>query len=166
MIDLSTGLLILRLVVGAVMFAHGAQKVLGAFGGGGMSGVEGMMTRLGMRPPKVWALIAAWSEFGGGALLFMGFLTPVAAAAIAAAMLMAIALVHYKNGFWNSAKGYEYNLVVLGAAVALLFTGPGRHSVDYSLGIYFAPWLAILVAVGAAAGVVFAFMARRQPPGG
>jgi putative oxidoreductase len=130
---MSYGLLLLRVVVGGTMFAHGAQKLFGWFGGPGLKGMAGMLGNMGFRAPALTALGVALAECGG--LLFaLGFLTPLAALGIAVVMLNAIALVHFKNGFWNGNKGYEFNLVLLTVAVAVAATGPGRFSIDRALG--------------------------------
>jgi len=129
---MSYGLLLLRVVVGGTMAAHGAQKLLGWFDGPGLGGVQKMLGSLGFRWPSSMALGLALTECAG--LLFaLGFLTPLAALGIAVVMLNAVALVHFKNGFWNGKSGYEFNLVLLSVAVAVSATGPGRFSIDRAL---------------------------------
>src|SRR6185437_1243048 len=98
----ATGLVILRLVVGLTLAGHGAQKVFGWFGGQGISGWAATVEKLRVRPPRAWAWISALSELVGGVLFALGLLTPLGAFAIAGAMLVAIATVHWPNGFWNS----------------------------------------------------------------
>jgi putative oxidoreductase len=130
---MSYGLLLLRVVVGGTMAAHGTQKLLGWFDGPGLGGVQKMLGSLGFRWPSSMALGLALTECAG--LLFaLGFLTPFAALGIAVVMLNAVALVHFKNGFWNGKGGYEFNLVLLSVAVAVSATGPGRFSIDRALG--------------------------------
>jgi len=130
---MSYGLLLLRVVVGGTMAAHGAQKLLGWFDGPGLGGVQKMLGSLGFRWPSSMALGLALTECAG--LLFaLGFLTPFAALGIAVVMLNAVALVHFKNGFWNGKGGYEFNLVLLSVAVAVSAAGPGRFSIDRALG--------------------------------
>jgi putative oxidoreductase len=130
---MSYGLLVVRVVVGGTMFAHGAQKLFGWFEGPGPQGVAGMLRNMGFRMPTLMALGVGLAECGG--LLFaLGFLTPLAALGIAVVMVSAIALVHFKNGFWNAKGGYEFNLVLLTVAVGVAATGPGRFSVDRALG--------------------------------
>jgi len=129
---MSNGLLLLRVVVGGTMAAHGAQKLLGWFDGPGLTGVQGMLRNFGFRQPASMALGLALTECAG--LLFaLGLLTPLAALGIVVVMLNAIALVHFKNGFWNGNGGYEFNLVLLTVAVAVAATGPGRFSIDRAL---------------------------------
>src|SRR2546423_11590708 len=129
---MSYGLLLLRVVVGGTMAAHGAQKLFGWFDGPGLDGVKGMLENFGFRLPAVMALGLALTECAG--LLFaLGLLTPFAALGIVVVMLNAIALVHFKNGFWNGNGGYEFNLVLLTVAAAVSATGPGRFSIDHAL---------------------------------
>src|SRR5918999_3993251 len=131
---MSYGILALRVVVGLVVAAHGAQKLFGWFGGGGPRGTAGSFEQLRFRPPLVMAVAAGAAEFGGGVLLAAGLLTPFAALAIVIVMLNAIVAVHWRNGFWNANGGYEFNLVVATAAVALAATGPLRFSLDAAIG--------------------------------
>ena len=128
--DMSYGILSLRLVLGAIMAAHGSQKLFGWFGGGGPRGTANSFAQLGYSSPLLMALGAGLAELGGGLLIALGLLTPLAAAAIAIVMLNAIAAVHWRNGFFNAAGGYEFNLLVFTAAVATAATGPGRFSLD------------------------------------
>lgn len=132
---MSFGLLILRLVVGLTLAAHGAQKVFGWFGGYGLAGTGQFLEQLGFRPGRVQAALAGTAELVGGLFLAAGFLTPAAAAAIVAVMLVAAVSVHIKKGFFATNGGYEYTLVLAGAALALAFTGPGAFSLDQALGI-------------------------------
>jgi putative oxidoreductase len=127
------GILLLRAVVGLAMFAHGAQKLLGWFGGHGPRGTAGFFGSLGFRRPLSMAVLAGLSE-AAGLLLAFGFLTPFAALAIASVMVVAVGSVHWRNGFWAMAGGYEYNLLVWAVAVALAATGPGRLSIDHAIG--------------------------------
>jgi putative oxidoreductase len=127
---LSIGLLILRIVLGGVMIGHGAQKLFGWFGGRGLTGAYKMIEALGYRPVWFWACMSGLTEFGGGLLFLAGFLTPLGSLGIIAAMLTAIIKSHWKNGFWNTNRGFEFPLVNLTAALALALTGPGLYSLD------------------------------------
>jgi putative oxidoreductase len=127
------GLLLLRVVVGAVLAAHGAQKLFGLFGGFGIQGTGGWLESLGFRPGAAYARINGLTEFGGGLLLAVGLLTPFAAAAIIGVMITAIATVHWDKGFFNTAGGYEFNLTLIAASIALAMTGAGAYSLDYAL---------------------------------
>ena len=128
-------LTILRLVAGVVLFAHGAQKMLGWFGGYGFHGTMEFFTGT-MHLPPVLAFLAIAAEFFGGLALVAGFLGRIAAAGIATNMLVAIALVHGKVGFfmnWSGAQkgeGFEYHLLVLAIAATLIVRGSGALSVD------------------------------------
>jgi putative oxidoreductase len=128
------GLLLLRLVVGAVFVGHGTQKLLGWFGGGGPEGTAGMIGNLGYRSARTMALLAGAAEALGGLLLVLGFLTPLGCVAIIAVMTNAILAVHAPKGFWNAGGGFEFPLVLLVAAAALGFTGPGKISIDRAIG--------------------------------
>ncbi|GAB7193238.1 DoxX family membrane protein [Kineococcus sp. NUM-3379] len=155
------GLLALRLGVGGTLVAHGAQKLFGAFGGGGIEGTAGAMHAMGFRPGKQNAVLAGLSEAGGGALLAAGLATPLGGAAAAAAMAAAT-VVHRPNGFFAVAGGYEYPAVLGLTAASLALSGPGGYSVDAALGHRLTrPWIAAaaLVAAGVGAGVT---IARRQ----
>jgi putative oxidoreductase len=127
------GILVLRIVVGMTMAGHGLQKLLGWFEGPGPKGTEQMFRKLGFPAAAGMAILAALAETGG--LLFaVGLLTPFAALGIAVVTLNAIGSVHWKNGFWNSAGGFEFPLVILAAAIAVAATGPGRFSADRLIG--------------------------------
>ena len=127
--------LILRLTLGLVMFPHGAQKLLGWFGGFGFDGTMGFFTQKMGLPWLIALLIIIGESFGSVALL-AGFLTRFTAASLAVIMLGAIALVHLPNGFFmnwfgqQQGEGYEYHLLVIGIAAALVVTGGGKWSVD------------------------------------
>jgi putative oxidoreductase len=132
---LGLGLLLLRLVAGLTIAAHGAQKLFGWFGGPGFSGAKGMQERMGLKPPVLWASLVILGELGGGLSLALGLLTPLGAAGVLGAMVMAIVKAHWKNGFWNSKRGLEFPLQLLGAAVTIGFTGPGSYALDALFGI-------------------------------
>jgi len=129
------GLLALRLVLGAVFLAHGAQKAFGAFGGPGFEGAAGFIGSLGFRPARVWAAVAVGAELVAGFLFLLGLLTPVASLLALATMAVAIAKVHGPKGFFIQNGGYEYNLVLIVAALAVAVMGPGRFSLEAVLGL-------------------------------
>jgi putative oxidoreductase len=158
------GLLILRLVVGLSLAAHGAQKLFGWFGGYGLAGTGQFLEQLGFRSGRVAAGLAGIAEVGGGLFLAAGFLTPAAAAAVAV-MLVAAVSVHIKNGFFAQGGGYEYTLVLSGAALALAFTGPGALSLDEALGISWSGEIWGLAAVAACLiGGAVPLLARKTAP--
>jgi putative oxidoreductase len=159
------GLLILRLVVGGILAAHGAQKLFGWWGGPGINGWTGAMTRMRIRPPRPWAWISALGEFAGGLGLAFGLFYPLPSVAIAGAMLVAIALVHLPKGFWNGKGGYEFNLSLIGAVAALALTGPGAISLDNAIGIRFPePVTLIVLTVLLLVGVGVALFTRTPEP--
>jgi putative oxidoreductase len=121
--------LIIRLVFGLTFAAHGTQKLLGWFGGYGLTGTAGWLESIGLKPGKFHAALAGIGEVAGGLLLAFGLWTPVAAVLIVAAMLVAIAKVHGPKGYWATSGGYEYNLAIIAVAVGLALIGPG----DYTL---------------------------------
>lgn len=127
--------LILRLVAGLTLASHGAQKLLGWFGGPGLAKWEGGLQAQGFRPAKFWAWMNIVGEVGGGLSLAFGFLTPLGAAGVFGAMFMAIAKAHWKNGFFNSKRGIEFPLALMAIATAVGLAGPGTISVDNLFGI-------------------------------
>src|SRR3954471_10192451 len=127
-------LLVLRVVVGLLFVGHGAQKLFGAFGGGGLDGTASMFDNIGLRPGWLHARAAGTAEFAGGALLALGLFTPFAAAALIAVMTAAVLTVHAPNGIWNTNQGYEFNLVLVAAVFALAGIGAGSWSLDNAFG--------------------------------
>ena len=135
--DSWTGL-ILRLTLGLVMFPHGAQKLLGLFGGFGFGGTMGYFTQK-MGVPWLIAFLVIIGESFGSLGLIAGFLTRFSAASLAVIMLGAITMVHLPNGFFmnwfgqQQGEGYEYHLLVIGIAAVLVVTGGGKWSVDHEI---------------------------------
>jgi putative oxidoreductase len=127
-------MILLRVVLGLALAAHGSQKLFGSFGGSGPTGTRKFFAGLGFRTPLVMAFVAGLSELGGGLLFALGLATPLAALALTVVMLNAIGTVHWKKGYFNSAGGYEYNLLIIATAVAVTATGPGRFSLDHAFG--------------------------------
>jgi putative oxidoreductase len=156
------GLLILRVVVGALFAGHGAQKLFGYFGGGGLEGTAGMFDKLGLRPAWLHARAAGTAEFMGGLMLALGLFTPFAAAALIAVMTTAVITVHGPNGVWNTHKGYEYNLVLVAIAFALAAVGAGAWSLDNAFGFDLngVGWAIGALVVGIAGGVVTVLSGR------
>jgi putative oxidoreductase len=144
------GMILLRVVAGLALAAHGSQKLFGSFGGSGPAGTRKFFAGLGFRTPLAMAFIAGLSELGGGLLFAFGLLTPFAALAITVVMLNAIGTVHWKKGFFNSAGGFEYNLLIIATAVAVTATSPGRFSLDHAFGwagSISGPWWALAIVV-------------------
>ena len=155
------GLLILRVVIGLILAAHGAQKLFGWFGGPGMTGWTGAMNRMRIRPATPWAWMSALAEFVGGIGLALGLLFPLPSAAIAGSMLVAIALVHLPKGFFVSKGGYEFNLAIIASVAALALTGPGPVSLDSAVGIQLPePISVIVVTILVLVGVGVALVTR------
>jgi len=125
--------LALRIPVGIIFIAHGAQKLFGAFGGYGLEGTGQFMTSIGLTPGYLMALLAGSAEFFGGLALLFGVLVRPAAAALAFAMLVAIFSVHIGNGLFMDKNGYEFGLALLAPSLALLISGAGKLSVDAAL---------------------------------
>jgi putative oxidoreductase len=142
----------LRGIIGALFVGHGTQKLFGWFGGHGLEGTAGFFETLGLRPGDRHAKAAGASEAVGGALIGLGALTPLGAAMVSGSMVTAIRKVHIKNGPWVTNGGYEYNLVLLGAMLAISETGPGRPSVDAALfpRLHGTGWALAQLAAGAA----------------
>jgi putative oxidoreductase len=161
---MSIGLLLLRLVVGLTLAAHGAQKLFGMFGGGGISGTANGMEQLGFVPGRRSAVMAGLAETGGGIMLAFGAATPLAAAIVVGVMTVAIVSVHIQHGFFAMQGGYEFPLVLALAATSVAFTGPGRLSLDALLGLDLAGarWGCAALCLGLAAGG-FRLASRRSP---
>ena len=128
--DNGAGVLALRIPVGIIFAAHGAQKLFGWFGGYGLEGTGQFFGSVGLDPGYLMALLAGLVEFFGGLALVFGVLVRPAAAALAFAMLIAIFAVHFSKGFFLDKGGYEYALALFAASLSLLFSGAGRYSVD------------------------------------
>jgi putative oxidoreductase len=148
------GLLILRLVVGLTFAAHGAQKAFGWWAGPGYAGWTGALQSMGWRPAPLWAVVSVGAELVAGLLLAVGFLTPLAAAALIGQSVVIIFGVHWAKGFWNAKGGWEFPISLAAGAIAIGLTGPGAISVDAALGLAFAPLHRLgLVAVGLLGGL-------------
>jgi len=129
------GILVLRLVVGGLMFGHGAQKLFGWFGGYGLAGTSGFFgAQLRLRPALFWTVLAGLTEAGGGLLLATGWLNPLGSLGIIAAILVALILAHWPR-LWATDNGMEYHLVLIAAAATVALAGPGRYSLDAALGL-------------------------------
>jgi putative oxidoreductase len=122
--------LALRLPLGIIFAAHGAQKLFGWFGGYGLEGTGQWMASIGLEPGLLLAALSGSAEFFGGLLLIIGLLTRPAALVLAVTMVVAILSVHIHNGLFMSNNGFEFGLALLAGAVSLLISGAGRLSVD------------------------------------
>lgn len=123
-------LLVLRFALGIIFFAHGAQKAFGWFGGPGMDGAIGFMGQMGIPTPMVY--VAVYTELLGSLALLFGVFSRIAAVGLIVNMLVAIAKVHFANGFFmggSSGPGYEFNLALIAMSLAVLISGPGRLAI-------------------------------------
>jgi putative oxidoreductase len=162
---LSIGLLVVRVVVGLLMAAHGAQKLLGWFGGYGLHGTGQFFTQLGFQPGRAFAAAAAISEIASGLLVVFGLLGPIGPALMVSVMIVAAITVHWEHGLFAMANGIELPLLYGTAAFGLAMTGFGQYSLDASLGIAerwaaAGIWTAVIVGIAGA----FANVALRRRP--
>ena len=145
--------MILRVGVGGLLAGHGAQKLFGWFGGGGLEGTGPAMESMGLKPGRLWAPLAGLSEFGGGVLTALGFLHPLGPIAIMAAMIMATLKAHWGKPIWNTEGGAELPVAYMIVALAIALGGPGRYSLDAALLIRLPASLVAAAAVAAAVGI-------------
>jgi putative oxidoreductase len=148
------GLLVLRVVTGLVWCGHGSQKLFGWFGAKQRGTLEAEFTHFGYHPPLLFGYLAGTTELIGGALLCLGFATPVGAGLLAIVAVQATAAAKWRNGPWIQDDGYEYLLVLVAIGVSFAFIGAGRLSLDHALGTSFA---------GVTAGIVVAAVALATP---
>jgi len=153
-----------RAVIGATLFAHGAQKLFGWFGGYGLEATGQAFEGMGLKPGKRMALVAGASEAGGGALLATGLLTPLGSSAVIGVMSQAVESVHGQKGFFITEGGFEYNLAIIAAAVAIADHGPGPISLDRAFGTEAKGSLVALAAL--AAGLAAPQLVKRLSAGG
>jgi putative oxidoreductase len=164
------GILLLRIVLGLTMAAHGYNKF---FGPGGLAGTAGWFDGMGMKPGRFHARVAASTEMAAGLGLAAGLLTPIPAAGFVSLMFVAAWTVHRKNGFFIVKEGWEYNLVLAVAAIAIASVGAGKLSLDYALfhgsGVdhYLHGWYGLVIAVvlGLGGGVGQLVIFYRPPAG-
>lgn len=157
-------LLVLRLALGAVFLAHGINHV---FGGGRIPGTARWFESLGMRPGVVHAWLASVTEIGAGALLLVGFLTPLAGAGVVGVMVVAWVTNHLGNGFFifRPGEGWEYVMVLTALGVVVAGTGAGEWSIDHAVGIFDPPgWTGLAIAAIAGGGGAAALLAAFWRP--
>jgi putative oxidoreductase len=163
MTTLDAGLLILRVVVGVALVGHGTQKLFGWFGGHGRRGTGAFFEMLGYRPGELFAVVAGASEAGGGALLAIGLVTPLAGAAVVGVMLVATSSLR-GHGAWAMNGGWEYTVVLATVGATIALTGAGSASVDNALGLDWPPGIRVAgVVLGATAAI--ATQVLRRPDG-
>ena len=161
------GLLILRVVVGLIFAAHGAQKAFGWWGGPGPAGWRGAMNFMGLRPAPFWAFVSTAAELGAGTALALGLFTPLVVAALTSQAIVIIFRAHWAAGFWSANKGFEFPLSLFGGVLAILFAGPGAWALDSLLpvDVLYEPiirWGVTVIAV--VVGFVVVAMPKPPPP--
>lgn len=146
-----TAALVLRVIVGLTLIAHGYNHV---FGGGGIKGTAGWFESMGLRPSIVHAWMSGLVELAAGAGLVVGLLTPFAAGALIGTMVVAGITAHRTNGFFifKPGQGYEYVLMLGVVLAAIGILGPGKASLDHALGIELDGWVGGLIAIGIGVG--------------
>src|ERR1700710_1942465 len=158
------GVLILRLILGLTLAAHGYNKF---FGGGRIPGTAGWFESIGMKSGKFQAVVAATTEISAGLGLAAGLLTPIPAAGFVSLMLVAAWTVHRHNGFFIVKEGWEYNLILAVSAVAVATLGAGRLSLDWVIfgKNWLDGWPGLLLSVGLGlAGAVGQLLIFYRPP--
>lgn len=159
---MDVALLIVRIVVGLYLAAHGAQKLFGWFNGPGLRGTAGFLGgMLGFRPAGFWAPALGLAEFGGGLIMAAGLFGPLGPIAVMAGQATATLVVHWAKGPWGSEGGYEQTVTNFAVALAVAIAGVGRYSIDNALGITVPAWITAVVAVLAVLGVLAAIGTRR-----
>ncbi len=160
----SIGILIVRLVIGLIMAAHGAQKLLGWFGGYGLRGTGEFFVQLGFQPGPAFAAAASISEIVSGLLVALGFLGPIGPALMLSVMIVAAVTVHLEHGLFATNNGIELPLLYGAGAFGLALTGYGEYSLDALLGFagrWSTSFTWIILALGVAGGFVNLALRRR-----
>jgi len=160
---ISAGLLVVRLVAGLLMAAHGSQKLLGWFGGHGIAGTGMFFEQLGFRPGRLFATVASVTEIASGVLIALGLFGPLGPALMLSVMIVAAVSVHWKNGLFAQSNGIELALFYGTVAVALALIGFGTYSLDAAFGLQalYTPAIALAaLAIGVIGGAAN-LLARR-----
>ena len=162
-------LLVLRVAVGVVVFAHGAMKLGWVGKGGSPAGTAGWLTSIGIRPGLFWAWVVILAEAGGGVLMILGLGGPIGPGIVAGDLVVAIIVVHLPKGFWAAQGGWEFIAPIAAGAFAVALVGNGRWSVDGALGLSYPDqlvlgWLAIVAAGALLVLVIRALFAPKPTP--
>lgn len=158
------GLLVLRIVMGLTVAAHGAQKLFGVFDGPGLQNFAAMLESLGVKPGRYWAVVAAVAELAGGVLVAVGLFTPIASLVVASDLLVAILTIHLAKGFWSTKGGYEYPLTLVAGMLAISLVGPGRAAIDTLIGLRLPePITWVITAIIVLLGALAAAYGRKVP---
>lgn len=155
--------LIVRLIIGLGLAAHGVQKLFGWFAGAGIAGTGTMFESMGFRPGRLFAAAAGLGETVGGLLVFLGLGGPVGPALVVMVMLVAIATVHITKGFFTAGGGWELPALFIAGALAVAFAGPGAYALDRLLGIGTDQRTAWYAMAAAAILAGLNLLARRRP---
>ena len=162
--NVDLALLVLRVVVGVVVLAHGLMK-LGWFGKGGtVAGTAGWFASLGFKPGTFWAWVVVLAEVGGGVLTVLGLGGPIGPSLVAADMVVVTIVAHVPKGFWAGDGGWEFPAPVAAGAFAVALIGNGRWSFDGLLGLTFSDQLALIWGALMVAGVAVALILRMAAP--
>ena len=156
-------LLMLRVVTGGLLAGHGAQKLFGCCGGGGLSGTATWLESMGLRPGMLWATGSGVGELVGGLLTVLGLGGPIGSILTGTSMKMATFKTHSGKPIWASAGGAELPVVNAAVSTALILTGPGRYSLDRRFGIKVPRWLTVLVSLGAGITLVVGLLMEPEP---
>ncbi len=160
------GLLVIRVLFGLPMAAHGSQKLFGWFGGYGLKGTGGFFENLGFRPGHLFVVSASLCELAGGLLLALGLITPIGGALVLISMLVAMAAVHWPKGFFATNSGIEVPFLYATVAMGVAISGAGALSLDALLGVSWVGQRDVVAGVLALAIIAaIASLAARRPPG-
>lgn len=159
---MNVAILVARLIIGLGVAAHGAQKLFGWFGGGGVSGTAAYMEGLGYRPGVIYAALAGLGELLGGLLVAAGALNGIGPALVILVMLVAILTVHLPNGYFNSKNGWELPAANIAAALTFAYGGFGKYSADRILHLPYYSQQIRWILIGAAVVIALLTYATRH----